>query len=179
MSEEALELLTEQLPLALSFAITAHSESPRRPDKALRRHDGRTPYYVHPLWGAMTVLQEPNLPFQVRILGAHVLAFHDVLEDTTAELPDWVRPLVKEGVEQMTFTDFAEERRLVWGKPEWIWLLKLYDKVSNLLDGWPWMRTKGEEYTTAYKAFTLELARRVREHFGELQILKIAEAICK
>jgi len=127
----------------------------------------------------MALLQEPNLSRQPRVVGAHTLALHDVLEDTTVGLPEWTHPLVKEGVEQMTFQSFSEERRLIWGRPEMIWLLKLYDKASNLLDGWPWMDNRGAEYRNMYEAFTLELAERAQERFGELKIVRIARAICR
>lgn len=38
-------------------------------------------------------------------------------------------------VKEMTFSSFAEEVELLWEQSDTAKLLKLYDKVSNLLDG--------------------------------------------
>jgi hypothetical protein len=51
--------------------------------------------------------------------------------------------------------------------------LKLYDKVSNLLDG-KWMKA---EKWNIYVEHTLRLASEVEQLFGELNIVKIATAI--
>ena len=54
-------------------------------------------------------------------------------------------------------------------------LLKLYDKVSNLLDG-NWMKT---EKWNIYVEHTLRLAGDVEHVYGTLNIVKIARAIAE
>jgi hypothetical protein len=76
-------------------------------------------------------------------------------------------------VEEMTFTSFEEERENIWSRSERAQLLKLYDKVSNLLDA-TWMTdSEWDEYVT----HTNRLTRLAVERFGELNIVRIARAI--
>lgn len=63
-----------------------HSEFARKPKKAFR-NDGRTPFGTHPVRLAMLFLNEEHLPEELRVRGAKAFLAHDLLEDTTAELP--------------------------------------------------------------------------------------------
>lgn len=155
-------------------AFTAHNDQPTLPRKARRRHDKMTPTAVHPCWGAMTILQEPLLPWRLRWNGAMALALHDVLEDTTAGLPEGTSEVVAKLVGEMTFKNYGEELDSWWKLPSEAKLLKLYDKVSNLLDG-SWMP---EEKLVMYKFYTSRLADAVSKLYGNLNIVKIARAIC-
>ena len=64
--------------------------------------------------------------------------------------------------------------RLVWDRSDVCKLLKLYDKVSNLLDG-AWMP---KHKWNVYVDHTAKLARFVEGNFGELNIVKLARAMC-
>ena len=115
------------------------------------------------------------MPKELRVAGAIALAFHDLLEDTTADLPADTSKRVRALVEGMTFRGgSAEEMEMVWERGTEILLLKLYDKVSNLLDG-QWMDLAK---AAAYKAYTLKLADVVQKEYGPLAIIKIAQAVC-
>jgi len=82
---------------------------------------------------------------------------------------------VEELVIEMTFENFAEEMQKVWERSETTRLLKLYDKVSNLLDG-TWM---SDEKWNEYVSYTLKLTEQVETissnyKYGNLNIVKIA-----
>lgn len=161
------------LEYAIGETILAHAEQPTKPSKAVRKWDGRTPYGVHPTWCAMTLLQEPALPEELRRDGAEVLLLHDRLEDTTAGLPEGTNAYIRAMVEGMTFASSDEEMVKVWERTSEVRLLKLYDKVSNLLDG-VWMTPEKLE---RYRAYTRRLSDDVEAHYGLLNIVKIARAL--
>jgi hypothetical protein len=162
------------LSLVINTAILAHSgEHATKPSKAVRKWDGKTPYSVHPLWCAMTILCETRLSEQERELGCQVLAYHDILEDTTYQLE--TTPEVQALVQEMTFESSDAEMTEVWQRSKFVRLLKLFDKVSNLLDG-SWMSVaKWNKYTE----YTLKLADDVQAGWGELNIVTIARSIAK
>lgn len=164
-----------KLSRLLSYSLRAHDKSPTSPAKAFRKWDGKTPYGAHPVWCTLTILAETSLPASLRERGAEILSYHDILEDTKAQLPKGTSRAVSRGVKGMTFAGFDEEMRLVWLRSKETRLLKLYDKVSNLLDG-AWMSA---EKRRAYNRHTLRLARDVERNYGRLNIVKIARAICR
>ena len=69
----------------INFIIEAHNKKGKRRKKGIRIFDGKTPYYVHCLWSACTISQEPNLPEKTRMNGAVALLYHDVLEELGME----------------------------------------------------------------------------------------------
>ncbi len=162
-----------KLARILSYALWAHDTRATEAKKRIRKFDGYTPYGAHPCWCALMILAEPALPRELREYGAEVLAFHDVLEDATSDLPERTSNEVRLGVEEMTFESFAEETILVWNRSKVTRLFKLFDKVSNLLDG-TWMTP---EKRAAYCAYTLLLADDVEQNHGMLNIVRIARAI--
>ncbi len=163
---------------AVHLCITGHSFYSKKPEFVFRKWDGKTPYWAHPLWCAMTFLQETNLPFEVdRTQCFLALIFHDWIENTTSQLP-----LPKNApidlIQQMTFSSEPGsteiEIREIWSKPPIIRLLKLYDKVSNLLDG-SWM--SDEKWNRQYVPYVLRLADDVEENYGDLNIVRMARAV--
>lgn len=155
-------------------AFLAHADAPTKPSKAVRKWDNKTPYGIHPTWCAMTILTETILSEELRVIGAQALLFHDVLEDTTAELPEIIPPKVVQLVKEMTFASSDEEMELIWSRSKEAMLLKLYDKVSNLLDG-SWMSV---EKRARYADYLSRLCDAVEPHYGNLNIIRIARAIC-
>jgi hypothetical protein len=155
------------------YSISAHSEHSLNPENATR-WDHITPYAVHPMWCAMTLLTETTLPNELRYMGYQVLLWHDILEDTDLPLPSSTNQEVRNLIEEMTFNSFCEEKLLLWNRSKEAKLLKLYDKVSNLLDG-VWM---SDELWKDYLIHTLKLIEFVSQEYGELNIIKIARAIC-
>ena len=164
----------QELRLAIAHTIAAHSEHGRSPNDAIRFHDRRTPYAVHPIWCATTLLTEPGLDEQTRRLGYQALLWHDTLEDTNMPLPNSADERVKELVRQMTFKSFEEETQRLWERSFLVKLLKLYDKVSNLLDGIHMNDDKWNRYVDQ----TTKLAQEVAvAHGGSLNIVRIARAV--
>ncbi len=172
--DTATHQIAMEMKHAINHAIAAHIEHPNSPDDAIRFWDRKTPYVVHPIWCGMTLLTETKLPEEIRFPGCLVLIWHDVLEDTTLQLPVGTDTEVARLVEEMTFESFKNEQELIWMKEDLVKLLKLYDKTSILLDA-AWM--KDEKWNNLVD-YTLKLRQFVLETYGDLNIVKIAAAIC-
>lgn len=164
---------SESLLSAIAHAHYAHSANGLTPDDAVRFHDRATPYLVHPLWCAASLLQESALPQDLRQRGSVALLWHDTLEDTSLPLPQTASEAIAQLVQDMSFESFEEETQGLWSKSQEVKLLKLYDKVSNLLDG-HWL--KQEKWNT-YVNHTLRLCAEVEQTYGVLNIVKMAKAI--
>jgi hypothetical protein len=154
-----------------------HDILPRSPGKRFRGAakglPRNIPNGVHPVWSAMTILQEISLPEKLKWLGALVLLYHDVPEDTLAILPKRLSKKACKLVEDMTFSNFDEEAQLLWDKPAEVRLFKLYDKTSNRLDS-DWMYP---ERRVLHKAHLLKLADDVEKNYGKLNIVLMARAL--
>lgn len=156
----------------IEYVIRAHDERAKGDYKRFRIWDKKTPYSIHPIWSAMTLLTETSLPENLRYEGAEALLLHDILEDTDAPLPPCsgsVERLVKE----LTFKNSAESMQLIFERSDEAKLLKIYDKVSNFLDG-AWMDPDKKEKNLEH---IKKLSDMARERFGELNILKIARSL--
>ena len=159
--------------------MDGHANHPKKGNT--RNWDKRTPYSIHPLWCTTTFLQETKLSGDAkrrRTQCALALIFHDFREDTTATLPTWLPRGVLSLIDYMTFSgevgSTAIEIRQIWSRPKIIRLLKLYDKVSNLLDG-IWM--PDEKWNEQYVPYVLKLASDVEKNYGDLNIVRIARAV--
>lgn len=166
--------LSHQLLMGIQHAIEAHSQHPKTPQDAIRLWDQTTPYVIHPIWCAMTLLAETRLSDEIRYNGYLALLWHDILEDTNLPLPADTDEEVARLVQEMTFTSFREEREKIWGCRDVVKLLKLYDKVSNHLDA-RWMK---DEKWNQMVTYTLQLRNFVLETYGELNIVRFANAVC-
>ena len=162
-----------RLAADMGAIIEAHGSNARSPSKAHRKWDCQTPYAIHPLWCATTIATETHLDTQTRLDGFTVLLYHDMLEDTTASLPLHFPNDLRPKIEMMTYESSDVEMEEVWNRPPEIRLYKLYDKVSNLLDG-SWM---GEERRQRYCDYTRRLRDDVFANYGELNITRIADAV--
>lgn len=156
----------------------AHEQQPCKPKNRVRKWDGETPYFVHPTWCAMTVYHETRLPTRLRLLLARMLQWHDVLEDTTrGKLPLYLSSVTRRAVTLMCFDGgFAEEQTELWKRGPIIILGKLYDKVSNWMDG-AWM---SEEKRNRLRTHILNICDVVGLRFakyGTLNIVTIARAL--
>lgn len=159
----------------IDYVIQSHAKYPREPLKAFRKWDKRTPYGVHPTWCAMTLMTETTLPEDFRWVGAQALLLHDILEDTTAPLPRGTSNQVKFLVDEMTFPrGTTQEMAEVWSRSEECRLLKLYDKVNNLMDRYPQDPAKLHAYIT----YTMQLTAFAETKWGQLNIVRLAYAIC-
>ena len=163
----------ESLHTVIGYVYQAHQKNPVKPKADLRYWDLQTPYVIHPVWCGMTILTETKLPEEIRVPGAWALLLHDVLEDTTSGLPSDTPKLVEKLVKEMTFESIEEEMRLMSNAPEEIVLLKLYDKVSNLLDA-VWMKGKSRQ---EYVDYSSGLLSKTEKNYGSLNIVQIAKNI--
>jgi (p)ppGpp synthase/HD superfamily hydrolase len=165
----------DQLGAAIQHAIRAHTHFPNTPRDAVRLWDRRTPYVIHPIWCATTLLTETRLPEAIRFPGALALLWHDTLEDTRLPLPAEAEPAVRQLVEEMTFASLDEELERLWERSATAQLLKLYDKTSQFLDG-TWLPDRRWNQLVAH---TRRLEQSAVAAYGELNIVRIARAVCR
>ncbi len=121
----------------------------------------------------MTILAEPLLPEATRRVGSIVLLWHDLLEDTTANVLDNTPEPVRQLVQEMTFDSFDHEMRDLWQRSDLTKLFKLYDKTSQFFDA-VWLRD--QRYAQLLK-HTQQLTTFVQQTYGELNIVKLAQAL--
>lgn len=158
-----------------SYIINAHDTEAIEEKRRVRYWDKQTPHGVHPLWCAATLLSETKLPELIRENGAQALLLHDIIEDTTAELPEDCPNLVKRLVEELT----APNSELAWEKIKTASneakLLRLYDMTSNMLDA-SWLSAEKRRDRIEKIQTLITLAK---ENYGDLNITTIAAAICE
>jgi len=168
-----------ELALAIDLCMGRHGKHFRF--ECVRKWDAQTPYSVHPIWCAMTFLQETKLSGDAKIDRedcALALVLHDFKEETSLPLPAWLSTKTVELIDHMTIS--AEpgsteiEIKGIWSKPLIVRLLKLYDKVSNLLDG-SWM--SDEKWNGQYVPYVMQLANDVEKNYGDLNIVRMARAV--
>jgi len=168
-----------RLALAIDLCMGGHEKHFRL--ECVRRWDRKTPYSVHPIWCAMAFLLETKLSGDAKADRedcALALVLHDFKEETSLPLPTWLSKKAVELIDHMTIS--AEpgsteiEIREIWSKPLIVRLLKLYDKVSNLLDG-SWM--PDEKWNAQYVPYVLRLANDIEVNYGDLNIVRMARAV--
>lgn len=153
----------------LDFAQTAYSEN-NISAQALRP-GGPFPYLVHPLWAATMFSNDRNLMADERVLGFQTLVLHDILEDTSAMLPEWVRPEVQNLVREMTFTDWEEKKRVIGSKSAFVKLLLLADGLANMYE-----ETVGEQKRPEYKQQVAYLLGEAEKNYPSCRMIAIGKA---
>lgn len=155
-------------------AWEAHQDHALDEEGKYRKFDPTVPYVAHPIWCAMTIWCEPNLPSELRHVGARVLLYHDQPEETSKELPAHLSAQVTGFVDDMTFPGgSAQERSEIWFRPAEVRLFKLYDRVSNLFDG-SWMEEKQRD---THFRYLRALNADVKQNYPGLNISLIADAL--
>jgi hypothetical protein len=168
-------MYASKLIALIDYSLQSHLESAKDPKQALRHMDGKVPYGVHPVWSAITLLQEPEVPEDIRHDGAIALLFHDLKEDTDAPFPEDMPERSRRWAEEMTYEDTRQEAELVWDKPDEIKLLTLIEKTNTLLDG-SWMTDHGRNF---WCRLILRLADEVETAYGTLNIVLIARNVAR
>ncbi len=158
----------------LIYIIEAHTNKEKKPENRFRNWDNQTPYYIHPIWCATMIRQEQSLTEEVRLAGSQALLYHDVLEDTIAELPKWLSEDVKSLILNLTFNSSEDEWENLWKKDKRVRILKLYDKVSNMMDG-VWMKPERRQQ---HQSHLRRLCEDVERNYGELNITRLARTLC-
>lgn len=158
----------------ISFIAKAHQEKLLPNAKALRKFPsgGTNEYFTHPLWCSMMILLDTKLPNEIRNDGALALLFHDVLEDTTAELPADLPKNIAALIRDLTYANFQEEVKQTLEKPPLIQLLRLYDKTATLYDG-----DLNPKRYQEWIDFMEKLIVVVKKEYGELNIVILAMAL--
>ena len=175
MNLSTTQTYAEQLGEAITFAIQTHTFFANTPRDAARLWDHQTPYVIHPIWCAMTLLTETKLPQEIRYPGAIVLLWHDILEDTQRPLPPHTQPIIQNLVQEMTFASLDEEFEQLWQRSDTTKLLKLYDKVSQFLDG-IWLADARWNQLVRH---TRQLEQFVVTTYGELNIVRLSRTFCQ
>lgn len=159
-----------KLKQLIDLAYSAHHEHNTRNDF---RQNGQVPFIVHPLWCALILLNDQRIPFVERELGYQVLLLHDVLEDTSLEIPDYVDKKVLELVKEMTHKTWEEEQNIE-NKSDFVKLLKLCDKVASMYDE---TVRQDPERRKEWKTLTQKLLQAVERHYGNIRLVILAKAI--
>lgn len=162
-----------ELAQHIQVVITQHTLSAKKPENATRIWDGKTPFAIHPVWCALTILTEQRLTEKTRRKGALTLLYHDLYEDTDSNLPRNLPLEVIAAIRNMTFPNGSPNWRDISRLAPDLRLFKLYDKTSNLMD--PFERQ-------AYELRNQQLLVRlliddVLQNYGELNITKLASAL--
>ena len=112
-------LSADNLSLMIADVFRLHQQFPKKPGKAYRKFDGRTPYGVHPTLLAMLILHEEHLSEQFRVRGATALLAHDLIEDTSSSLPAWCSdPGVASLVQELTFSEGEDSAVEIWNRSD-------------------------------------------------------------
>lgn len=168
---------SEKFKQLLDFAYKAYQEHNITHQEY--RQSGKVPYMTHPLGSALLLLADTTIPYKERELGFKILVLHDVLEDTSLTLPDWLESKVKRGVEDMTYCGpNSLEDKMQWlnGKNHFTKLLLFYDSFWSLYErhvGGPPFRK------SLWKKAVLSLKSDVEKHYGDIRIVQIARAVAK
>jgi hypothetical protein len=166
----------------LDFAYSAYQE--HNISNQAYRQNGRVPYMAHPLWAATMLIADTEVPWKEREIGFKALILHDVLEDTSLTLPDWVEPKVKKLVQELTFKGGWEEKKAkAMSKAINIKLLMLYDVLSSMYElhvGEKKHEKKtGDKKRNDWKNITIKLVMDVEKRYGNIRIVQVGKAIIK
>lgn len=163
---------SEELKKYLDFAYSAYQEH-NEIDNILRR-ESHIPPLLHPLWCASMLITDTQVPYEQRELGFKVLLLHDVLEDTSLELPKWVSPEVREAVQELTFDNFEQAVKEYPKKSSFIKLMFLYEKLASMYDS-----SVKEYHRSEWKEFILEAVDEIEKEYGNIRIVQIGKAIAE
>lgn len=163
----------EELKKLLDFSFDAYQN--KNSSGQEYRQDGNVPYIMHPLWCASVLINDTRIPLEERELGFKALLLHDVLENTTLELPEWAGEDVKEMVEAMSFGgqhDIKEVIRELSKKPALFGLLMLIDALSSMYE-----EHVSEKKKKFWKLGVKTLTELVEKQYGDIRIIQISRAV--
>lgn len=138
---EGFDLTPESFSEVFIFAMNAHTGRNTR-DK-VRRFDGKTPFFIHPLGAAIDLLNESLLTWEVRSVAATAALLHDVFEDTSvteadiwAWCPTFSEHVLNEAlkiVRKVTFKDSREsEASFMAQEPQQIDYLEVLVRAADI-----------------------------------------------
>lgn len=172
---------SKELKKYLDFAYSAYQEH-NITDQAYRQK-GMVPYMIHPLWCAMLLITDTQIPLEQRELGFKALILHDVLEDTSLKLPKWVELEVKGIVKELTFESLEQALKEYDSKSPYIKLLMLYDELSSMYENHVGVNNDSEKKKQRkrklWKEYTIRGIKEVEKEYGNIRIVQIGKAIVK
>ena len=171
---------SEEFKRYLDFAYSAYQE--HNISGQAFRQDGKVPYMTHPLWTAMMLIADTQIPYEQRELGFKALILHDVLEDTDLALPDWVEEEVKNVVKELTFENYEQAIREYENKTPFIKLLLLYDKLSSMYENHVGLHDDSEKKILKRKLWKEYVVRgigEVEKEYGNIRIVQVGKAIAE
>ncbi|MEK7564725.1 MAG: hypothetical protein AAB394_02045 [Patescibacteria group bacterium] len=154
----------------LDFVYSAHQEHCIKKDF---RQDGKVPFVVHPIWCAMVLLNDTRIPYEERRIGYQALLLHDVLEDTSLKLPEWVEPEVAKIVQEMTHETWEEEIDID-KKSSLVQLLKLVDKTATMYD--ENMRPDPQRRRN-WRELIEKLLKKVEPNYKDSRVVSLAKTV--
>lgn len=169
---EAQILDPELLQKIFAFAHDAHQNHNLVGGNHVMRR-GMYPYIIHSMWAATTLIMDPAIPKRERIIGYQILVLHDVLEDTTVQLPKWIDEEVKKGVKALTHNNWKEEQEATLHYTPFLTLLKLCDKMQTMYE----LAVADPKKAHEWKALVEHLTRDVEAHYGKTRVTVIANAL--
>ncbi|MFZ6014971.1 MAG: hypothetical protein ACOYUZ_01280 [Patescibacteria group bacterium] len=154
----------------LAHVITALQRDANDPRANVRKHDLATPFAVHPLWCAISILSAPDIEQDLRLAGYKVLLEH-ALEPQTGKAPDADR-IQLEQIRSLRCLSRVknDDGSLRWSAPPEIRLFKLFEVVHNLYDD----EIDGDDLNIK---LARDLVGDVQANFGNLKIIRIAKAL--
>jgi hypothetical protein len=174
-------LKSEELKKYLDFAYSAYQEN--NITNQTYRQLGKVPFIMHPLWCASMLIADTEVPYEQRELGLKALILHDILEDTSLELPDWVESEVRDIVKELTFEDFQQAIEQYPNKSPFIKLLLLYDKLSSMYEKHVGITGKTEEIRATkrrlWKDLVLKGIDEVEKEYGNIRIVQVGKVIAE
>ena len=166
----------EEFKKLIDFAYDAHQLHVNGHGSTVRQRKS-VPFVTHPIWCALMFLNDTSIPQDQRELGFKVLLLHDVLEDTTSQLPNDLSEDVVGLVREMTYKNFAEEKELVTHKSIFIQFLKAIDKVATIYDNHGNDTVLKPERKNDWRQYTELLLKNTETEFGHTQSYKTAKTI--
>jgi hypothetical protein len=164
---------SEEFKQYLDFAWEAYQKN-NTTDQEYRQN-GNVPYITHPLGASLLLLADVDVPQSERELGCKILMLHDVLEDTSLQIPDWIEEKVKRGVEEMTYADTETDEskfKKISGMTPFFKLLTLYDTFWSLNE-----KHVREFHRKEWKELVQTLAKEAEKNYGNLRIVQMARVV--
>ena len=164
----------------LDFAYLAYQENNISSPNQTYRQDGKVPYMMHPLWCASMLITDTQIPWEQREIGFKALILHDVLEDTSLELPSWIESEVREAVQAMTFENHKQALREYENKTPFIKLLMLYDELSSMYENHVGVFNNSvvkKVKRRLWKEFTIKGIKEVEKEYGNIRIVQVGKAV--
>ena len=160
----------EEIKRLIDFIYDAHQNHNAKNDF---RQNGRVPFFVHPTWCALMLLNDQRISFEERQIGYQALLLHDVLEDTSLPIPEWVDKRVVNLVKEMTHETWEEEKD-IGEKPNSVKLLKLCDKSATMYDE---SIRPDPVRRKEWKELTQKLLKDVEDKYGNIRLVQVGKAV--